>query len=36
MTGTEKNGPKAAIDNLYEGKTVVLCDLEANDNIHVK
>ena len=35
MTGTEKNGPKAAIDNLYEGKTVVLCDLEANDNIHV-
>ncbi len=35
MTGTEKSGPKAAIDNLYEGKTVVLCDLEANDNIHV-
>lgn len=35
MTGTEKSGPKAAIDNLYEGKTVVLCDLEANDNLHV-
>jgi prephenate dehydrogenase len=35
MTGTEKNGPNAAIDNIYEGKTVVLCDLEANDNIHV-
>lgn len=35
MTGTEKNGPKAAIDNLYEGKTVVLCDLEDNVNIHV-
>ena len=35
MTGTEKNGPKAAIDNLYEGKTVVLCDLEDNANIHV-
>ncbi|QNK85870.1 prephenate dehydrogenase [Aliarcobacter cryaerophilus] len=35
MTGTEKNGPKAAIDNLYEGKTVVLCDLEDNENIHV-
>ncbi|QKF73352.1 chorismate mutase / prephenate dehydrogenase [Aliarcobacter faecis] len=35
MTGTEKSGPKAAIDNLYEGKTVVLCDLEDNANIHV-
>ncbi|WP_198305764.1 prephenate dehydrogenase [Arcobacter vandammei] len=35
MTGTEKSGPKAAIDNLYEGKTVVLCDLEANGNQHV-
>ncbi len=35
MTGTEKNGPKAAMDNLYEGKTVVLCNLEANDNLHV-
>ena len=35
MTGTEKNGPKAAIDNLYEGKTVVLCDLEDNKNMHV-
>ncbi|MGJ0358859.1 prephenate dehydrogenase [Aliarcobacter cryaerophilus] len=35
MTGTEKNGPKAAIENLYEGKTVVLCDLEDNANMHV-
>ena len=35
MTGAEKNGPKAAIDNLYEGKTVVLCDLEDNANMHV-
>lgn len=35
MTGTEKSGPKAAIDNLYEGKTVVLCDLEDNANFHV-
>ena len=35
MTGTEKNEPKAAIDNLYEGKTVVLCDLEDNANMHV-
>ena len=35
MTGTEKSGPKAAIDDLYEGKTVVFCDLEDNANIHV-
>ena len=35
MTGTEKSGPKAAIDDLYEGKTVVFCDLEDNENLHV-
>ncbi|WP_320034013.1 prephenate dehydrogenase [Halarcobacter sp.] len=35
MTGTEKSGPKAAIDDLYEGKTVVLCNLEDNENLHV-
>lgn len=35
MTGTEKSGPKAAIDELYEGKTVVLCNLEKNENTHV-
>ena len=35
MTGTEKSGPRASIDNLYEGKTVVLCDLEDNENKHV-
>lgn len=35
MTGTEKSGPKAAIDELYEGKTVVLCNLEKNENMHV-
>ena len=34
MTGTEKSGPKAAIDNLYEGKTVVLCDLDDNTDLH--
>jgi len=28
MTGTEKFGPSAAIDDLYEGKVVVLCDME--------
>ncbi len=35
MTGTEKSGPKAAVDNLYEGKTVVLCNLEESENLHV-
>ncbi len=35
MTGTEKNGPKASIDGLYEGKTVVLCNLEDNTQLHV-
>lgn len=35
MTGTEKSGPKASIDDLYEGKTVVLCNLEKNGNMHV-
>ncbi len=35
MVGTEKNGPKAAIDNFYEGHTVVLCNLEDNETHHV-
>jgi prephenate dehydrogenase len=30
MTGTEKSGPTAAIDGLYTGKTVVLCDIEKS------
>ena len=34
MTGTEKFGPKAAIDGLYENKIVVLCDIEKVDEIH--
>jgi len=34
MTGTEKFGPSAAIDGLYEGKTIVLCDLDICDNVH--
>lgn len=34
MCGSEKFGPKAAMDNLYEGKTVVLCDLEENEELH--
>jgi len=34
MTGTEKFGPSAAIDGLYEGKTIVLCDLDICDVLH--
>jgi len=34
MTGTEKFGPQAAIDGLYEGKTIVLCDLDICDELH--
>ncbi len=30
MTGTEKFGPKAAIEDLYRGKAIVLCDLEKS------
>jgi len=34
MTGTEKFGPSAAMDELYEGKTIVLCDLDICDILH--
>ena len=30
MTGTEKFGPHAALDDLYKDKVVVLCDLEKS------
>ncbi|MCF6206146.1 MAG: prephenate dehydrogenase, partial [Sulfurovum sp.] len=30
MTGTEKFGPTAALPDLYEGKVVVLCDMEKS------
>jgi prephenate dehydrogenase len=30
MTGTEKSGPTASFDSLYEEKVVVLCDLESS------
>jgi prephenate dehydrogenase len=32
MAGTEYSGPDAAIRGLFEGKTVVLCDVEASDS----
>lgn len=34
MTGTEKFGPHAAIDGLYEGKTIVLCNIEDSTQLH--
>ncbi len=30
MTGTEKFGPKAAIEELYKNKTMVICDIEKS------
>ncbi len=34
MTGTEKFGPKAAVNGLYEGKTIVLCDIDICSELH--
>lgn len=34
MTGTEKFGPSAAIENLYANKVVVFCDLENSASKH--
>jgi prephenate dehydrogenase len=34
MAGTEKFGPSAALDGLYENKTMVLCDIDGCDLIH--
>ncbi len=34
MTGTEKFGPSAAIQNLYHDKIVVLCDTENSGDLH--
>ncbi len=31
MAGTEYSGPEAAVEGLFEGKTVVLCDVEDSD-----
>lgn len=36
MSGTEKFGPSAAIDGLYENKIVVLCNINNRQNIHAK
>ena len=32
MAGTEYSGPKAAIEDLYENKTMVICDIEDSGN----
>ena len=34
MTGTEKFGPSAAIEGLYQGAVVVLCDFDNTGDIH--
>ena len=34
MTGTEKFGPSAAIQNLYQDKVVVLCDTDNSGDMH--
>lgn len=34
MTGTEKFGPSAAIQNLYQEKVVVLCDTDNSGDMH--
>jgi len=34
MTGTEKNGPSSAIEDLYEDKIVVLCDMQTVKDFH--
>jgi len=36
MTGTENFGPRAAVDDLYDDKVVVLCDLENSGEAQVK
>ncbi len=36
MCGTEKYGPSAAIKDLYDHRTVVLCNTERNDELHKK
>ncbi len=33
MTGTENFGPSAAIDNLYQNKTMVICDQERSGEL---
>ena len=32
MTGTEKFGPKAAIEGLYDERTMVICDIEQSND----
>ena len=35
MTGTEKFGPSAAFNSLYNGNVVVICKLDTIDDIHL-
>ncbi len=36
MTGTEKFGPSAALEDLYKNKVVVLCDLEKSGQYQIE
>lgn len=36
MTGTENFGPTAAVEGLYEGKVVVLCDLKESGELQAQ
>ncbi len=36
MSGTEKFGPSAAIENLYEDKIIVLCNIDDKNSFHAK
>jgi prephenate dehydrogenase len=36
MTGTENFGPHAAIENLYDGEVVVLCDLQDSGELQCR
>jgi len=36
MAGTEKNGPIAALKDLYQNKIVILCDIEKSGQTHIQ
>ncbi len=36
MAGTEKFGPQAALENLYENRTVVLCESHKSGKLHLE
>jgi prephenate dehydrogenase len=36
MAGTEYSGPQAAVEDLYKNRIMVVCDIEENDEFHIK